>query len=224
MGENWIHFVNRYPPMFLKEDSASPSDMFFSFDVGLAHVVMLCSYCPSGPGSPQRVWLEKDMERLNRQRTPWLIGAWHAPWYTSNGKHPMKETQDMVANLEDIIHANAFDVVFHGHVHGYERTKPIYQNATADCGGTVYITVGDAGGSSPDSKEEKDKGFSKPWITPEHPVPPMYDQPEWSVLRSFEWGFGQLRLHSASRAEWNWYMSYGNGTVSDSFELTHAKR
>lgn len=222
--ENWIHYTNRYPAMFLKEDSGSPSEMFYSFDVGLAHVVMLCSYCPSGPGSPQRVWLDMDLARVDRATTSWLIGAWHAPWYTSNSKHPMRETQDMLGNLEDVIHEAGFDVIFHGHVHGYERTKPIYKNATADCGGTVYITIGDAGGSSPGSKEKDSHGFSVPWITPENPIPPMYDQPEWSVLRSFEWGHGQLRLHDASRAEWNWYMSYGNSTASDHLEFTHAKR
>lgn len=226
--ENWVHFTNRYPAMHLKRDSGSPSDLFFSFDVGLSHVVMLCSYCPSEPGSLQHEWLKRDLATFDRTQTPWLVGSWHAPWYTSNFKHSMSESAEMREHLEELVHEGGFDIVFHGHVHGYERTKPIYRNESAVCGGTVYVTVGDAGGSSPSSKteisgnDEKHNGFSMPWITPEAPVPPMYDQPEWSALRSFEWGFGQLRLHNASHGEWNWYKSYNaSATASDHFDLVH---
>lgn len=226
--ENWIHYTNRYPAMHLKKDSRSPSDLFYSFDVGLAHVVMLCSYCPTEPGSVQHDWLNYDLARVDRSLTPWLIGVWHSPWYNSNTKHVMKETEVMRSNLEDIFQEAGMDIVFNGHNHAYERTGPIYKNVTMECGGITYIMVGDAGGASPEDKTQngapafEHNGASVPWITPETPKPPMYDQPDWSKVRSFEWGFGGFEIHNASHAEWNWYNSYDSEhAVKDNVVLVH---
>ena len=69
--ENWIHYNNRYPAMHLKTDSHSPSDLWYSFEAGLAHVVMLCSFCTTEPGSPQYEWLQYDLARIDRSVTPW---------------------------------------------------------------------------------------------------------------------------------------------------------
>lgn len=226
--ENWIHFTNRYPSMHLKRDSRSPSDLFYSFDVGMAHVIMLCSYCPTEPGSAQYDWLAYDLSRLDRSVTPWVIGSWHSPWYTSNHKHIMKETGDMRAHLEDMLHDAGMDIALNGHNHAYERTNPIYKNVTDFCGGSVYITVGDAGGASPGDKDEngappeENNGVSKPWISPEHPRPPMYGQPEWSQFRSFEWGFGLFTIHNTTHAEWEWFNSYDTEhAVKDRVSIVH---
>lgn len=226
--ENWIHYTNRYPSMHLKIDSRSPSDLFYSFEVGLAHVVMLCSYCPTEPGSAQYDWINYDLAQVDRSVTPWLIGVWHSPWYNSNCKHTMHETDDMRGHLEDILHDAGMDIVFSGHNHAYERTAPIYKNVTNECEGITYIMVGDAGGASPDDKDQngapadEHNGMSVPFITPENPRPPMYDQPEWSMVRALEWGFGGFQIFNASHAEWTWYNSYDSEhAVKDSVTLVH---
>ena len=90
--------------------------------------------------------------------------------------------------------------MINGHVHGYERTSAVYQNRTVACGGTVYITIGDGGNR---------EGYAKPWVTPENPAPPLYGQPEWSLLRRFAFGHSRLRLHNSSHAEWQWYENDG---------------
>jgi hypothetical protein len=232
--ENWIHYTNRYPAMHLKTDSRSPSDLFYSFDVGLAHVVMLCSMCPTHPGSDQHQWILHDLAQIDRSVTPWVIGVWHSPWYNSNTKHPMAETDDMRAHLEDLVHDAGFDIVFSGHNHAYERTTPIYKNVTNECEGAIYIMVGDAGGASPEDKDEthwpdqadpeEHNGLSLPWITPENPKPPLYDQPEWSLVRAAEWGFGGFQIFNASVAEWTWYNSYDSEhAVKDSVTLVHKR-
>lgn len=229
--ENWVHYSNRYPAMHLKADSRSPSDLFYSFDVGLAHVVMLCSFCPTEPGSAQHEWMKYDLSQVDKSVTPWLVGVWHSPWYNSNCKHPMTETEDMRAHLEDHVHDAGFDIIFSGHNHAYERTAPIYKNVT-NPEGTIYIMVGDAGGASPGDKdetffpdkapEEEHNGMSLPFITPENPKPPMYDQPEWSLVRAAEWGFGGFQIFNASHAEWTWYNSYDSEhAVKDSVTLVH---
>ncbi|CAK0897222.1 unnamed protein product [Prorocentrum cordatum] len=209
--EQAVHFRWRYPALFLREDSGSTSDLYYSFEAGMAHVVTLCSYCPCGNGSAQYRWLERDLARMNRTRTPWLIFNWHTPWYTSNAHHTMSEGEEMRGDMEAMLHAAGADIVFNGHVHAYERMHPVYKNHTDPCEGTVYIVVGDGGNR---------EGYANPWVTPETPKPPLYDQPEWSAFREFAFGYGQLRIHNASAAEWQWHKN-DNGTksVSDSVLL-----
>lgn len=226
--ENWVHYTNRYPSMHLKKDSRSPSDLFYSFEAGLAHVVMLCSYCPTEPGSAQYDWLTYDLAQVDHSVTPWIVGVWHSPWYTSCSKHTMHETGDMRSHLEDMLHEAGMDIVFAGHNHAYERTNPIYKNVTDSCGGAIYITVGDGGGASPDDKDQngappdENNGFSKPWVTAENPKPPLYGQPEWSQVRAFEWGFGRFTIRNATHAEWDWYNSYDSEhAIKDHVSLVH---
>merc|ERR1712224_198145 len=54
--EQNVNFVPRYGwPS--KSRSKSVSSHWYSFEAGLAHVVMLCSYCDTSPGSLQTQWL-----------------------------------------------------------------------------------------------------------------------------------------------------------------------
>jgi hypothetical protein len=32
----------------------------------------------------QYEWLERDLNAVNRTKTPWIVGFWHRPWYSSN--------------------------------------------------------------------------------------------------------------------------------------------
>lgn len=137
----------------------------------------------------------------------------------------------MREHLEDMLHEAGMDIVFTGHNHAYERTNPIYKNESVACGGAIHITVGDAGGARPEYKSDqgvgdhnktKYNGLSIPWITPDAPAPPMYDQPEWSIFRSFEWGFGRFTIHNATHADWNFYTSYDwEHTPKDSVSVVH---
>lgn len=52
-----------------------------------AHILMLGSYVDYEAGSEQYEWLVRDLERVDRQRTPWLIAVLHVPWYSSNMHH-----------------------------------------------------------------------------------------------------------------------------------------
>ena len=51
------------------------------------HLISLNSYAASEPGSLQHSWLLSDLERIDRQRTPWVVVLNHAPWYNSNHGH-----------------------------------------------------------------------------------------------------------------------------------------
>lgn len=42
---------------------------------------MIGSYADWTPGGEQYLWLERDLAAFNRSRTPWLVAAFHSPWY-----------------------------------------------------------------------------------------------------------------------------------------------
>ena len=57
---------------------------FYSFEMGLAHVMVLNSYTNTSFGSAQYTWLEDDLASVDTKVTPWIIAMFHSPWYNSN--------------------------------------------------------------------------------------------------------------------------------------------
>merc|ERR1712113_834374 len=106
------------------------SELWYSFNAGLAHVIMLCSYCRTEVGSMQYSWLEKDLQRIDRAATPWVLTMTHVPWYTSSRHHSMKEGMKMRHAMEALLYAHKIDAFIVGHLHAYERTHGIYRNAS----------------------------------------------------------------------------------------------
>ena len=55
----------------------------YSYDYGLVHFIMMSTEHDMGNGSRQYAWLEKDLQNVDRVKTPWVILAGHRPMYTS---------------------------------------------------------------------------------------------------------------------------------------------
>lgn len=62
--------------------------------------------------------------QTDRSKTPWLIVTSHAPWYNSYAGH-FKEADCFRMAYEPLLLEYQADIVIHGHVHSYERTKPV---------------------------------------------------------------------------------------------------
>jgi hypothetical protein len=71
--------------------------------------------------TPQWEWLQEELERVDREKTPWLIVLMHVPIYNSNEAHFM-EGESMRAVFEEWFVHYKVDVIFAGHVHAYERS------------------------------------------------------------------------------------------------------
>ena len=69
--------------------------------------------------SEQYEWLEKDLKKVNRTETPWIIGVWHSPWYCTNHAH-YNSGADMKYYFEDLLYQYKVDLILNGHVHAYE--------------------------------------------------------------------------------------------------------
>lgn len=74
-----------------------------------------------GKYTPQYNWLKQELPKVNRSETPWLIVLLHSPWYNSYNYHYM-EGETMRVMFEPWFVQNKVDIVFAGHVHGYERS------------------------------------------------------------------------------------------------------
>jgi len=183
-------------PQFLAYTSRlrmpSQQQLFYSYNYGSVHMVMLNSYMPFAHGTPQHDFLRADLAAVDRKVTPWLVVACHAPWYNSNRAHENEAEEVLMRRaMEDLLYNHSVDLVFAGHVHNYERTHPVYRNRT-DHGGPVYITVGDGGNR---------EGVAKEWNR----------APEWSAFRldkeqdpSRVFGHGKMTAHNATHLHFHW--------------------
>lgn len=64
---------------------------------------------------------QADLSKVDRERTPWIIVLFHAPWYNTNEAH-QGEGDEMMSSMEPLLYDAGVDIVFAGHVHAYERS------------------------------------------------------------------------------------------------------
>lgn len=186
------------------EESGSSSNLYYSFEVAGIHLIMLGSYTGYDEYSEQYNWLEADLSKVDRSRTPWLIVLFHVPWYNSNYAH-QGEGDGMMQAMEPLLYAAGVDIVFAGHVHAYERSKRVNGGKPDPCG-AVHITIGDGGNREGLAHRYKD--------------PP----PEWSVFREASFGHGELKVVNTSHALWSWHRNDDDEPVrSDQLWITSLK-
>ncbi|OIW11348.1 hypothetical protein TanjilG_19604 [Lupinus angustifolius] len=125
--------------------SGSKSNQYYSFEVAGVHIIMLGSYTDYDSKSNQYEWLQGDLKNVDRNKTPWLVVMFHAPWYNSNTDH-QGESQSigMKASMEDLLFQARVDIVVSAHIHAYERFTRVYKEQANKCG-PLYINVGDGG-------------------------------------------------------------------------------
>ncbi|GAB2295381.1 Purple acid phosphatase 23 [Dionaea muscipula] len=201
-------------------ESGSNSNFYYSFDAGGIHFLMLGAYVDYSRRGTQYHWLKKDLENIDRNVTPWLIAAWHPPWYNSYSSH-YQEFECMRQEMESLLYHHGVDIVFSGHVHAYERMNRIY-NYTLDPCGPVYITVGDGGNIEQvdiDHADDPGKCPSAGDNVPEYggvchlnfssgPAKGKFcwdRQPDWSAFRESSFGHGILEVLNSTYALWTWH-------------------
>ncbi|KAJ1378928.1 Purple acid phosphatase-like, N-terminal [Sesbania bispinosa] len=206
--EPFKSYLYRYTP-YLASKSSSP--LWYAIRRASAHIIVLSSYSPFVKYTPQWVWLKEELERVDREKTPWLIVLMHVPLYNSNEAHYM-EGESMRAVFESWFIKYKVDVIFAGHVHAYERSyrfSNIEYNITngnrypiADKSAPVYITVGDGGNQ---------EGLASRFMDP---------QPEYSAFREASYGHSTLEIKNRTHAVYHWNRNDdGKKVPTDSFVL-----
>ena len=84
-GENFVPFKSRFAAMPYESKYVDSGALFYSYDVGGVHMVVLSAYSDTSATSPQTVFLTTDLAAVNRTRTPWVVCVWHPPVYNVSG-------------------------------------------------------------------------------------------------------------------------------------------
>ena len=153
-------------------ESGGLENFWYSFDHGLTHFIQIDTetdlghgiIAPDEPGGTenedggpfatlkdqQTNWLTADLERVDRQKTPWVVVAGHRPWYIAAKNTTSNVCLTCQDVFEPILVKYKVDLVLTGHYHVYQRNAPI-ANYTVDKNGLqnpqapLFITNGAAG-------------------------------------------------------------------------------
>jgi uncharacterized repeat protein (TIGR02543 family) len=119
------------------------NELWYSLDWGQdLHIIVLDSeYDVSGS---QLAWLKQDLATY--QNVKWKVVLFHQPPYSSGWHGSNTVIRNAWCSVFD---QYGVDLVFNGHDHDYERSKPIYNNAivTNPDDSTTYVVSGGWGGS-----------------------------------------------------------------------------
>ena len=154
-----LNYVAQFSlPQIATDGERGQGEQWYSFDYGNAHFVILDDQASSTALDAQLAWLEADLAAVDRTRTPWVFAAHHESTYSCSTNHGSNKT--LRRRVQPIFDAHRVDMVFSGHDHHYERSRPIRDldgsneglpaRATADGApidesGTVYVVSGGAG-------------------------------------------------------------------------------
>ena len=122
--------------------AGSPSQGYYSYNIGAWHLIALNSNCSSaggcGSSSPQGLWLKADLEA---NPTLCTLAYWHIPVFSSGGRASSNARQ-----LWQILYDHGVELVLNGHDHIYERFAPQTSTGTLDnTRGIRQFTVGTGG-------------------------------------------------------------------------------
>jgi len=111
-----------------------PSNMrnwYYSFDERYVHVAVISSNHNFSRGSPQYVWLKRDLslarERVRSGHTKWIILMTHTPMYSSSDGHKGGNVL-LKREVEPLLLEYGVDIAVYGDDHGYERSWPVYKD------------------------------------------------------------------------------------------------
>ena len=100
--------------------SSYPGLSQYSFDYGAGHFLILDTNSYNTASFMQLApWIEKD---LKETRQPWKFVCFHAPSFHTSLQH---YTEQKMRLLEPIFASQGVSIVFAGHVHNYQRSKPL---------------------------------------------------------------------------------------------------
>lgn len=155
-----INFVSQFAmPQQLSAGETDPEE-WYSFDYGNAHFVFLNdTTSEDSETTTQRDWLDANLGAVDRAKTPWVFVTHHKGAYSCSTNHG--SNVDLREAWQPLFDKHHVDIVWNGHDHDYERSKPIrgFKPGTTDAAlaeagpngapvaesGTVYIVAAGAG-------------------------------------------------------------------------------
>ncbi|MDZ7374602.1 MAG: metallophosphoesterase [candidate division KSB1 bacterium] len=117
------------------------NEQWYSFDYGNAHFVALDSDLDYlREGGQQLRWLEED---LASSRADWKVVFFHHPPFTAARRYYTLDRLERQRLLHPLFERHRVDLVFSGHDHNYERSRPIASRVGEPP--VTYIVCGNGG-------------------------------------------------------------------------------
>ena len=122
----------------------NPEKTYYSFDYGNVHVLVLDINYDTKKSvlEGQFDWLKNDLENSHAE---WKIAVFHEPPFSGSNHHGSR--LDLREWLLPVLTSGGVDLVFNGHTHNYQRTKPIYVDGNPEHA-IVYVVTGSANADS----------------------------------------------------------------------------
>jgi hypothetical protein len=115
---------------YFGKEAGDPKEGFYSYDLGVWHIISLNSECVEiggcNEGSREEKWLRAD---LAAHPVACTLAYFHKPLFSSGGAHG--DAPEIRPLYEALYDANA-DVILSGHDHDYERFAPQDPNGKLD--------------------------------------------------------------------------------------------
>lgn len=150
-GECGVAATRLLPP----PPPATTDAPWWSYDVGLIHMIGISTEHNYTTGSSQWIWLKADLAAIDRAKTPWVIFGGHRAMYINSNYNESSEvkcaTWDstiypqctaeevpgssdgavmrlMIEHLEPLLYEYSVDIGFYGHNHVVQRHSAIYNS------------------------------------------------------------------------------------------------
>ncbi|XP_022150334.1 probable inactive purple acid phosphatase 2 [Momordica charantia] len=194
-------------------NSLPTRNLFYSFNMGSVHFVYISTETNFLKGSKQYEFLKRDLESVDRKKTPFVIVQGHRPMYTTSNElrdAPLREK--LLQHLEPLLVENKVTMALWGHVHRYERFCPLKNYTCGSMGESfeafpVHLVIGMAG--------QDWQPIWEPRLN--HPDVPVFPQPTRSMYRGGE--FGYTRLVATKEKLTLSYVGNHDGEIHDSVEI-----
>ncbi|OJJ99134.1 hypothetical protein ASPACDRAFT_43795 [Aspergillus aculeatus ATCC 16872] len=161
----------------------------------------------------QYKWLQQDLAKVDRSKTPWVFVMSHRPMYSSAYSSYQLNVREA---FEGLLLKYGVDAYFSGHIHWYERLYPLGANQTIDTASVVnnntyianngksitHIINGMAGNIESHSEFSDGQGLTN--IT--------------AVLDTVHYGFSKLTVKSETEVKWQ-FIRGDDGSVGDEVTL-----
>ena len=193
----------------------------WSYDIGLIHLVGIDTESNFSVGSSQYHWLERDLSRVNRSVTPWIVVGGHRPMYANsyyNGRvDAIVRIMDLlIKNLEPLFYKYKVDLAFWAHYHSYQRHSAVYQKKLIqrselssdgvhiyrDPQATVHVIVGTGGA---------DFSIHDPGVTQDLPYPhgiPGNQWYAWTEQFFYRYGYSRIKVFNDTHLDMTWTDSF----------------
>ena len=164
---SWVNNPGQYEKRF--KMPGNTTNLWYSFTGGQVYFVAftdeLVFQQRNETQKEQMEWLEAELKSIDREQYPWVVGLSHRPMYCSAdmtkeatdeegyeelGVRWIRSNPDCIQQattvretFEELFYKQGVDLLINGHVHGYERLGPAYQNQSMGCTEeTLHTCVG----------------------------------------------------------------------------------